>query len=74
VGRQIAGLLELNPELLDGPDAGGGWSWKERRRRARRRSIESLDLVKIPDPGRTVPQYPLELSGRMQQRVVTARA
>jgi oligopeptide/dipeptide ABC transporter ATP-binding protein len=74
VGRQIAELFELNPELLDGPAAGGGWSRKERRRRAWRRSIEYLALVKIPDPERTVTQYPFELSGGMQQRVVIAMA
>jgi oligopeptide/dipeptide ABC transporter ATP-binding protein len=43
-------------------------------RRAWRRSIEYLGLVKIPDPERIVAQYPFELSGGMQQRVVIAMA
>ena len=71
VGDQIAEILELNPELLDGS---GARSKRERRREAWRRTIEALRLVRIPDPERVVRRYPFELSGGMQQRAVIAMA
>lgn len=70
VGEQIAEIFEVSPELLDATTL----SKRERRREAWRRSIEYLRLVKIPDPERTVRQYPFELSGGMQQRAVIAMA
>jgi len=70
VGRQLAEIFELNPELLDGH----GLSRREIRRRAWRRSADYLRLVKIPDPERIVAMYPFQLSGGMQQRVVIAMA
>ena len=74
VGRQVAELFELNPELLDSAEGIGRWSRRELGRQAWRKSIEYLGLVKIPDPERIVTQYPFELSGGMQQRVVIAMA
>jgi peptide/nickel transport system ATP-binding protein len=44
------------------------------RAQARRRSIELLDLVRIPAPERRVDEYPHQLSGGMRQRVMIAMA
>ena len=41
---------------------------------ARRRSIELLDLVRIPDAARRIDEYPHRLSGGMRQRVMIAMA
>lgn len=41
---------------------------------ARRRVIELLDQVEIPDPARRVGEYPFQLSGGMKQRVMIATA
>jgi len=73
IGRQIAEVFELSPELLD-PADGPRLSRRERRREAWRRVVEYLRLVKIPDPERVARQYPFELSGGMQQRAVIAMA
>ncbi len=44
------------------------------RRRARRRAIEMLQAVHIPDAARRIHRYPHEFSGGMQQRVMIAMA
>src|ERR1700681_1343729 len=41
---------------------------------ARRRAIELLDLVRIPDAARRIDDYPHRLSGGMRQRVMVAMA
>lgn len=41
---------------------------------ARKRAIELLELVRIPDAARRVDEYPHRLSGGMRQRVVIAMA
>ena len=74
VGEQIAEIFELNPELLGSTSETGSLSRRERRGLAWRKSSEYLGLVKIPDPDRIVRQYPFQLSGGMQQRVVIAMA
>ncbi|MEM9655055.1 MAG: ABC transporter ATP-binding protein [Actinomycetota bacterium] len=58
--RTVAGNIELPLELM-------GWSKKDRRAR----TTEMLELVKLPEFGRS---YPWQLSGGMQQRVAIARA
>jgi peptide/nickel transport system ATP-binding protein len=44
------------------------------RREARKRAIELLDSVGIPDAGRRAEEYPHEFSGGMQQRAMIAMA
>jgi peptide/nickel transport system ATP-binding protein len=41
---------------------------------AERRTLELLELVRIPDPHRQIREYPHRLSGGMRQRVVMAMA
>jgi oligopeptide transport system ATP-binding protein len=48
----------------------GGLSRSE----ARKRAIELLELVRIPDPARRINAYPHELSGGQRQRVMIAMA
>ena len=41
---------------------------------ARERAVQMLDRAEMPQPGRTVDQYPHELSGGMRQRAMIAMA
>ncbi|MFL5135913.1 MAG: ATP-binding cassette domain-containing protein, partial [Microvirga sp.] len=41
---------------------------------ARKRAIELLELVRIPDPARRIDAYPHEMSGGQRQRVMIAMA
>jgi peptide/nickel transport system ATP-binding protein len=61
VGRQIAEAYRVHH-----PRAGRG--------EARRRAIEMLDRVGIPQPAKRVDQYPHEFSGGMRQRAMIAMA
>ncbi len=60
VGRQISETLELHRNM--------------KRKAARDRSLELLQMVGIPDPERRLKAYPHELSGGMAQRVMIAMA
>ena len=60
VGRQVAEVMRIHGDVG--------------RREARRRAIDLLDRVGIPDPSVRVDSYPHELSGGMKQRVVLAMA
>jgi peptide/nickel transport system ATP-binding protein len=60
VGTQIGEVLDIHESISDAA--------------ARRRVIDLLDRVGIPDPGARVDDYPHELSGGMKQRVIIAMA
>jgi oligopeptide/dipeptide ABC transporter ATP-binding protein len=60
VGRQISEAIELHLGMS--------------RSDARKRVVELLDLVGIPDPGRRLDDYPHQFSGGMRQRVMIAMA
>jgi peptide/nickel transport system ATP-binding protein len=60
IGEQIAEVLRLHEGLS--------------RRAALAKTIEMLDLVKIPSPQRRVHDYPHQFSGGMRQRVMIAMA
>ncbi|MCI8476953.1 MAG: ABC transporter ATP-binding protein [Oscillospiraceae bacterium] len=60
VGKQLGEVLILHKKLS--------------REQARARSLELLRLTGIPSPERCIKQYPYELSGGMQQRVMIAMA
>lgn len=60
VGKQIDEALLLHKHMSKGE--------------ARQKSMELLRLAGIPSPERCVRQYPFELSGGMQQRVMIAMA
>jgi peptide/nickel transport system ATP-binding protein len=60
VGRQIGEVLERHLDLSA--------------RAARARTLELLQLVRIPAPDRRLHEYPHQLSGGMRQRVMIAMA
>ncbi len=60
IGAQIIEVLRVHEKLS--------------KKDARRRAIELLDLVKIPDPASRVDDYPHQLSGGQRQRVMIAIA
>ena len=60
IGRQISEALILHQNM--------------NRQQALERSIEMLELVRIPEPRQRVREYPHQLSGGMRQRVMIAMA
>jgi len=60
VGEQLAEVLRLHLDLSNAV--------------AEARAVELLELVRIPDPGRVAGNYPHQISGGMQQRVLIALA
>ena len=78
-GRRVGMIFQepmssLNPVYTVGEQIGEALRLHRgvRRREARRLSVELLDEVGIPEPKRRRTQYPHELSGGMQQRVMIA--
>ncbi|HEV2560117.1 MAG TPA: ABC transporter ATP-binding protein [Microvirga sp.] len=63
-------LYRIGDQLALPLTAHGGLSKAE----ARKRSIELLELVRIPEPARRLDSYPHELSGGQRQRVMIAMA
>jgi oligopeptide/dipeptide ABC transporter ATP-binding protein len=60
IGRQLTEGLEIHLAMAAG--------------QARRRAVELLALVGIPDPERRLDQYPHQFSGGMRQRMMIAMA
>jgi oligopeptide/dipeptide ABC transporter ATP-binding protein len=69
-------MTALNPVLTVGEQIEHALTRRRglSRTEARRRAIELLDRVGIPDPARRARQYPIQLSGGLRQRVVIALA
>ncbi len=69
-------MTSLNPVLTVGRQIGEPLAQHKRLSGAalRRRSLELLDAVGIPDPVRMLESYPHQLSGGMKQRVMIAMA
>jgi oligopeptide/dipeptide ABC transporter ATP-binding protein len=66
----LSPMLTIGRQLTDGPRHHLGLSRTE----ARRRAVELLRQVGVPDPERRVRAYPHELSGGLRQRVMIAVA
>jgi oligopeptide/dipeptide ABC transporter ATP-binding protein len=60
VGRQIAERVQVHDKLTP--------------RAAMARTIEMLELVRIPDPAKRAANYPHQMSGGMRQRIMIAMA
>jgi len=69
-------LTSLNPVMTIGDQIAEGVMQHRRMSRgaARRRAVEMLTLVRMPDPERRAEQYPHQLSGGMRQRAMIALA
>jgi len=69
-------MASLNPSIRAGKQIAEVLRLKDRRpnKEIQNRVSELVSLVRIPDPERVVRQYPHQLSGGMQQRIVIAMA
>ncbi|WP_310620835.1 ABC transporter ATP-binding protein [Flexibacterium corallicola] len=63
-------LYTIERQLCEPMVQHGGYNWKS----AKKRAVELLDLVGIPDPVHKVKAYPYEMSGGQRQRVMIAMA
>ncbi len=80
-GNEIAMIFQepmtaLNPVLTIGYQIGETLRRHEgmSRSAAKARAVDLLELVRIPEPGRRVHEYPHQLSGGMRQRAMIAMA
>ena len=80
-GKEIAMIFQdpmtsLNPVLTIAEQIGESLRIHQGldRAQARRRAVELLEMVRIPDAARRVDEYPHRLSGGMRQRVMIAIA
>ena len=69
-------MTSLNPVITIGDQIAENLMRHEKltRAQARARTVELLDLVRIPDPARRYDDYPHNMSGGMRQRVMIAMA
>lgn len=82
VRRRNAAMIFQNPSAALNPVRTIGWQVAEAfrlregldRAKARKRAVELLDLVGIPEPARRARNYPHSLSGGMNQRAMIAMA
>jgi oligopeptide/dipeptide ABC transporter ATP-binding protein len=67
-------LTSLNPTARIGDQIAEGYVMHRgaSRAEARRRALEVLDMVEMPQPKERLAQYPFELSGGLRQRVIIA--
>ncbi len=80
-GKKISMIFQepsaaLNPVMTVGAQIGEAVMLHDKldKKAARARCLELLELVGIPSPEKRIDQYPHELSGGMQQRVMIAMA
>ncbi len=80
-GKKISMIFQepsaaLNPVMTVGAQIGEAIRLHDKldKKAARARCLELLELVGIPSPEKRIDQYPHELSGGMQQRVMIAMA
>ena len=80
-GNEVAMIFQepmtaLNPVLTIGYQIGETLRRHEgmTRSAAKARAVDLLELVRIPEPGRRVHEYPHQLSGGMRQRAMIAMA
>lgn len=69
-------MTSLNPTMKIGAQLVEGLRKHRKlsKEEARKRAIEMLDLVSVPQPEKRIDQYPHEFSGGMRQRVMIALA
>ncbi len=78
-GRSVAlipqdPMSSLNPTTKIGRQVGEGMRihFGVSEREARKRALEVLEMVEVPQPAERLDQYPFELSGGLRQRVIIA--
>lgn len=74
IGEQLEEVVLLTREETAQPQTPSKLSRSARKKAARALSVDALKLVRLPDPVRTLKQYPHELSGGMRQRCMIAMA